>query len=71
MQHVLKRVFVFRVMSGDRARMLVHKIDAKNASSQIPVDPVGAAVIEYVSRVAHDEHDSETEHILCSKSTYL
>ena len=48
MHEVLQRVLGLRVEFGDRARILIQKMDVKNESRQIPVDPDGAAAFRYV-----------------------
>ena len=48
MHEVLQRVLGLRVEFGDRARILIQKMDVKNESRQIPVDPDGAADFGYV-----------------------
>ena len=48
MHEVLQRVLGLRVKFGDRARILIQKMDVKNAFRQIPVDPDGAAAFGYV-----------------------
>ena len=48
MHEVVQRVLGLRVKFGDRARIVIQKMDVKNAFRQIPVDPDGARVFGYV-----------------------
>ena len=41
MREVLQRVLGLRAKYGDGARILIQKVDVKNAFRQIPVDPNG------------------------------
>ena len=41
MHEVLQSVLGLRVMFGDQERILIEKLDVKNAFRQIPVDPDG------------------------------
>ena len=44
---VLQRTLGLRAMFSDRARILTTRMDVKNASKQIPIDPDGAAAFGY------------------------
>ena len=48
MHEVVQRVLGLRFKFGNRARILIRKMDVKNAFRQIPVDPDGARVFGYV-----------------------
>ena len=48
MREVLQRILGLRAKFGGRARILIQKMDVKNAFRQIPVDPDGAAAFGYV-----------------------
>ena len=48
MHEVVQRVIGLRVKFGDRAPILIHKMDVMNAFRKIPVDPDGARVFRYV-----------------------
>ena len=48
MHEVIQRVLGLRVKFGDRALILIQKMDVQNAFRQIPVDPDRARVFGYV-----------------------
>ena len=48
MHEVVQGVLGLRFKFGDRARILIQKMDVKNAFREIPVDPDGARVFGYV-----------------------
>ena len=44
----IPRILGLRAKFGNRARILIQKMDAENASRKISVDPDGAATFGYV-----------------------
>ena len=48
MHELVQRVLGLSVKLGDRARILIIKMDGKNAFSQTPVDPDVTGVFGYV-----------------------